>query len=371
MLLSTLTHSSEMGIYMNRSFIKSDLLFTILVMTIGTLLSFMLFNLVPENSANVVLIYILALIIISRWTKGYRYGIFSALFCVIVVNFCFTYPYFDLNFTLSGYPVTFIEMIAITMLTCTATSQLAGQARIIAERERQLAEAAKEKMRANLLRAISHDIRTPLTSIMGAATTLMHQENCTQKERAELAEHIYDGSEWLLHMVENLLSVTRIQNTANPLKMNPEILEEIVSESVERVRKRYPEASIQVHIPDEMIMLPMDAMLIEQVLINLLENALNHSCTSQPIVLTADLDPANVFLHIIDYGIGIDETEIDHLLNGSFDSSTLTFDNEKGMGIGLSICRTIMDAHNGSITARNHGAGAEFIIRLSREEVHS
>lgn len=352
---------------MNRPFIKSDLLFTILILSLGTALSFLLMRLVPENNANVVLIYILGLIIISRWTKGYRYGIFAALFCVIVVNYCFTYPYFKLNFTLSGYPVTFLEMITIALITSAATSQLVEQSRIIAKREHQLAEAEKEKMRANLLRAISHDIRTPLTSIMGAATSLMNQDDSfTKEERAELAAHIYDGSEWLLHMVENLLSVTRIKNNTQALKRNPEIVEEIVSESVERIRKRIPDAPIHVEIPEEMLMIPMDAMLIEQVLINLLENALTHAHSSRPIDLIINCDDNFVFFHVVDYGIGIDEEEITKLLNGTFESSTLTFDSQKGMGIGLSICKTIVDAHGGSITAKNHSTGAEFIMRLPK-----
>lgn len=354
---------------MNRPFIRSDLMFTILILSLGTALSFILLRLVPENNANVVLIYILGLIIISRWTRGYRYGIFAALFCVIVVNYCFTYPYFRLNFTLSGYPVTFLEMVTIALITSAATSQLVEQSRIIAERERQLAEAEREKMRANLLRAISHDIRTPLTSIMGAATSLMNQDNTlTDEERSELAAHIYDGSEWLLHMVENLLSVTRISNNTQSLKMNPEIVEEIVSESVERVRKRIPDAPVHVEIPEEMLMVPMDAMLIEQVLINLLENALTHAHSARPIDLTVNCDRDFVCFHVIDYGIGIDEEEITKLLNGTFESSTLTYDSQKGMGIGLSICGTVIRAHGGSITAENHDTGAEFVMRLPKGE---
>lgn len=354
---------------MNRRFVRNDLLFTILILLIHTALSFLLFYLVPENNVNVVLIYILGLIIISRYTRGYKYGIGAAIFCVIVVNYCFTYPYFKLNFTLSGYPVTFLEMITITLITSTTTSRLVEQSGIIAERERQLAEAEKEKMRANLLRAISHDIRTPLTSIMGSATALINEAGtCSEEECTELAAHIYDDSEWLLHMVENLLSVTRISNSSRSLKMNPEIVEEIVSESVERVKKRMPDASIQVRIPEEMLMIPMDAILIEQVLMNLLENALTHAHSTKPIELIVDCDKESVIFHVIDYGIGIDEEEIIKLLNGTFDSSALTVDCQKGMGIGLSICKTIIDAHSGRITAKNHTSGAEFIICLPKEE---
>ncbi len=128
-------------------------------MLIATGLAFLFFHFVRDNSANIALIYILALILISRHTTGYLYDILSALFCVIFINGCFTYPFFEVNFTLSGYPITFICMLIITITTSAMTTRLKKQDEIIAERERKLNEVEKERICANLLRAVSHDLR--------------------------------------------------------------------------------------------------------------------------------------------------------------------------------------------------------------------
>lgn len=179
---------------------------SILIISTATVCSFLFFFYVPSVSANIALFYVFALVIIARYTKGYRYGIAAALFCVIFINYFFTYPHFKLNFTLFGYPVTFLVMLAIALIISTLTSHLKHQAEV-------LAAAEKEKMRANLLRAVSHDLRTPLTSIIGSVATL--RENNAVQQHTELYEtlsHIYDDAGWLLNMVENLLSVTRIQS---------------------------------------------------------------------------------------------------------------------------------------------------------------
>ena len=140
--------------------------YTFLMLSLSTGLAFLLFHFVKNSSANIALIYILALILIARWTTGYLYGIISSLFCVIFINGFFTFPFFEINFTLSGYPVTFVCMLIITITISAMTTKLTRQDEMIAEREHKLNEAEKERIRANLLRAISHDLRTPLTSII-------------------------------------------------------------------------------------------------------------------------------------------------------------------------------------------------------------
>lgn len=147
-----------------------------------------------------------------------------------------------------------------------------------------LLETEKEKMRSNLLRAVSHDLRTPLTGIIGAATTLL--ENGTQiasEDSRRMLMDIQHDAEWLIHMVENLLSVTKITGGTTNLKKQDEIIEEIVGEAVGRIRKRFPDSVVNVSVPEEMLIVPMDATLIEQVLINLMENAIRHSGSTAPI----------------------------------------------------------------------------------------
>lgn len=342
-----------------------SLFFSILCMGIATGISFLYFYFLPATNANIALVYTLALALVSRHTTGYRYGIFCSLFAVVFVNFFFTYPFFEINFTLAGYPVTFLGMLALTLLISTMTSHLSRQSALIAERERQLAEAEKEKMRANLLRAISHDIRTPMTGIIGNSSTyLENQESLTDSAKTDIVSNIYREANWLLNMVENLLTITRIRGDALTVSTSEESVEEVLSEALQKLHKRYPDSQIKAHVPEELLLLPMDAILIEQVIINLLENAVVHSRCPAPIELKVTDHPDFVSFSIEDQGVGLSAERLENLFDGAPSS---TSDGRKGMGIGLTICKTIIAAHHGTLTGRNKpGGGAEFIFTLPK-----
>ncbi len=348
-----------------------SILFSLLCMGLATGLAFLYYHIVPENSANIALVYILALVIVSRYTLGYLYGIICCLFSVVCINYLFTYPYFTLNFTLTGYPITFIGMATITIITSTLTSHLTVQSKILAEREKQLAEAEKEKMRANLLRAISHDLRTPLTGIMGNSSVFLdNYERLTNSEQKDIITNIYHDSNWLLNMVENLLTVTRIQGDNLKINTNEESIEEVIAESLQRLYKRYPDTKIEAQVPEEFILLPMDAILIEQVTLNLLENAVVHSHSTAPITLLVENHPNEVSFTIRDYGVGLPKQMLDNLFDSSTYTSSGASDARRGMGIGLSICQTIITAHHGTLIGRNHPEGAEFIFTLPKTLKH-
>lgn len=358
------------------SFIKSisnarNLLIPFTGLSIASFFAFLFFYHVPENPGNIALIYILALIIIVRYTDGYLPGIVSSVVAVVCVNYLFTYPYFELNFTLSGYPVTFLEMLGVTLLTCTMTTSMKQQAQMIAEKDKLLSETEKEKMRANLLRAISHDLRTPLTGIIGASSSYLDNNSLlTEDEKKAIVTHIHEDANWLLNMVENLLSVTRIHNPSSTVKKTDESVEEVVSAAIIRLKKRIPEACVNVSVPDELLILPMDAILIEQVLLNLLENAIVHSQSRHPILCYVDDDEKNITFHVKDFGIGIDPARLKNIFDGNSYIGNSESDSNKGMGIGLSICKTIITAHSGSIDARNHDNGAEFYFTLPKEDAN-
>ena len=337
-------------------------------MTIAVTASFLYHNIVPEQTTNIALIFILALVLISRWTVGYLYGTICSLIAVIFINYVFTYPYFEINFTLSGYPITFIVMLGISLLTSTMTSHLTLQSEMIAEREKQLAEAEMEKMRANLLRAISHDLRTPLTGIIGNSSLFLeNQERLNSDEQKEIVTNIYNDSNWLLNMVENLLTITRIQGDNFSIKTTEESVEEVVAAALQKINKRYPDTVIQVQVPDEFILLPMDAILIEQVTVNLLENAIVHSGSTKPLELLVENHSHNVSFTIKDYGNGISSERLENLFDGTSYTPSQTSDARKGMGIGLSICKTIITAHHGTIIGQNHAQGAEFIFTIPKK----
>lgn len=349
---------------MKKAALLHNIRITLVCLIIATLFSSAFF-LLSHNTANVAIIYVLATVLIAQNTEGYVPGIIASLFSVTFINFIFTYPYMALNFTLDGYPVTFAGMMIIASLTSTLTTHLKEQTQALNEREHMLMEAEKEKMRANLLRAISHDLRTPLTGIIGSASSYLEQgAYMTDSEKSRLIETISDDAQWLLHMVENLLSVTRINDQTASVKTTPEPLEEVVSSALQRFHKRLPGVKVQVRIPEDFIMIPMDATLIEQVLINLLENAVYHSGSCLPIDLSVDLDHSQVLFHVRDYGSGIDPDALDTLFDGYTSTKNHSSDSHKGMGIGLSICKTIINAHHGQIFARNHSDGAEFTFTL-------
>ena len=352
-----------------------SLLFTIWAMAAATGLSTLYHRINPTGSANVALIYILTIIMISYHTDKYRYGIISGIVSVFFINYLFTYPFGQFSFAVSGYPFTFMVMYFISILTSATTFRMKDQARKINEAEKFLADAEKEKLRANLLRAVSHDLRTPLTSMIGASSSYLENEAALPpEEKRKLVSEIYEDANWLLHMVENLLSITRITDGgANVLKKTPEAAEEVLFDAVSTSRKRYPDLQIKTVIPDEFVTAPMDPLLIKQVLLNLIENAYFHARSTKPLECTLSSTEDAIKFCIRDYGTGIAPDR----LSGIFDavpsapsSAASTVDTRKGMGIGLSICKAIVNAHNGEITARNLTEGAEFCFTIPKEEIH-
>lgn len=221
-----------------------------------------------------------------------------------------------------------------------------------------LVETEKEKMRSNLLRAISHDLRTPLTGILGASSAILENSETIDKEtKVKLLSNIKDDSQWLIRMVENLLSVTRInEDTANVTK-TPEAAEEIVAAAISRIRKRFKDQRIKVTVPEELLMVPMDPTLIEQVIINLIENAIKHSGDETLIDVSLKKEENCALFEVSDNGEGIPEQDFPYLFESYVPNGKRTSDSSRGMGIGLSICMSIVKAHDGKMEAFNKKEG--------------
>lgn len=341
-----------------------DMIYSLIFLIIATFLCFLLFEFTTTSTTNIALIYIIALLIVARKTNGYSYGIVFAILSVLCINFFFTKPYFHLSFEPAGYPLTFLATLIITVITSARTSHLKIQEQMIREREEHLRLSEKERMRANLLRAVSHDLRTPLTSILGTSSSAIENSDLlTDSEVKEMMNEINEDANWLLNMVENLLSITRIDGNQLKVHKSMEVLEEVVSEAVFRFKKRRPQAKLQVTSPQEMILIPMDPLLIEQVIINLLDNSYLHSESLEPIDFVILCNESSVTFQFRDYGKGIDSDKLNTLFDGTSEQS-LSTDGKRGMGIGLSICKTIIEAHDGTIYAQNRSRGAEFIFVL-------
>lgn len=352
---------------MSKKALLVNILVTVSIFVIATLLAIAFFH-YSVNSTSVAIIYILAVMLVARYTNGYVPGIVASFLGVICVNYVFTYPFMHLNFSIDGYPVTFVAMAVISGLTSMLTTQFKRQNEILNEQEKYLMEAEKETMRANLLRAVSHDLRTPLTGIIGMADTYLADSGwLAEEEKTYMVKSISEDANWLLNMVENLLSVTRIRVGETRVNTSPEPLEEVVSEAVQRLRKRLVQAKVHVQVPEKFLMVPMDAVLIEQVIINLLENAVYHSGSEQ-IDLYVTREEEAVAFHIRDYGKGIAPERLETIFDGGGTGGNQSGDSHRGMGIGLSICKTIVNAHEGTIWVRNWKQGAEFIFTLPLRE---
>lgn len=494
---------------------------TISLVIAATLLSIGLreFNI---GDQNIIMVYILFILIISRTTMGYIYGVAASILSVLAFNFFFTEPYYTFNAIERGYPLTFLIMLLVAFITSALTVRMKSQARLAVTRERRtevlyeinkkllvtrgleniivlandyfvklfdrsvifyaqnpdstngfmrqsptdpdasfllseseravahwvytnqkyagagtdtlmgagalyvpvisqgnslgviglscargkfsqtnrsfllmitsqvamalerqylsdeqrriMVESEKEKMRSNLLRAISHDLRTPLTGIYGASSAILENGGKLNEETHDkLVRGIRDDSQWLIRMVENLLSVTRIDEGTMNVKKMPEAAEEIVAEAVSRIRKRFPDHRITVKVPDELLMVPMDGTLIEQVLINLLENAAKHTPVDSVIQVKVKKYDQNAVFEVIDHGEGIAEEDFPHLFESYIQNEKRSPDSSRGMGIGLSICMSIIRAHHGKMEAANNetkGAVFRFTLPLKEEKDH-
>ena len=210
-----------------------NILITLTILAAATVICFFLQQSVGTE-AHAPLLFVLAVLFISRFTDGYGYGIFSAMAAVIAVNYIFTYPYFAFNFTITGYPLTFLVMLAVALSVSALTTQIKNQEKIRLESE-------KEKMRANLLRAVSHDIRTPLTSIAGSASVILENQDALSQDKVmELVANIKEEAQWLVRMVENLLSITRMNAENAKIDKQEELAEEVISAAVSKFAKRFP-----------------------------------------------------------------------------------------------------------------------------------
>ena len=231
-------------------------------------------------------------------------------------------------------------------------------------------ESEREKMRSTLLRAISHDIRTPLAGILGSSSALRESgAELGGEMRDKLLSDIQEESQWLIRMVENLLSITRINESASKVAKTPEAAEEVVAEAVSRILRRFPKREIQVRVPDQFLEVPMDGTLIVQVLINLLENAIKYSPDAAPIEVNLRQEGNRAVFEVKDKGRGISEEALPWRTKAGGASSEKRPDASRGMGIGLTICDTIVKAHGGALEAENRAeGGAVFRFLLPVEE---
>lgn len=500
--------------FFSRESVKNLLIMTVVIIAF-TIASHFLFDFSSETVSNetghidIAALFMLAIMLIARWTTGYFWGILASCIGVVVINTLYIYPYSQMNFFIEGYPVVFICLVTMAIVTSALSGKIKKQlnesrtgeetAQLIAQFGQQLIatsgydetvhliiehlynqsgrpvvflrnaeaieqrsalvfapsegikpnedeiraardcfgsksetgfgmldypdaalrffplishgelmgvvgiewegmedlvslrfrfcldwaalalerqklednakqiamEADREILRNNLLRSISHDLRTPLTGIIGAtAAILENRERIDHDNMIKLMKDVNDDAVWLLRMTENLLSVSRLTSDDMTITKQYEAVEEIVADAVSRCKKRHKETVVAVEVPEEPLFVPMDGTLIGQVLINLIENGVRHGHSSVSIKVQENGDNAEFIVR--DYGPGLSEEVLGKLFHSVEYKKPET---GRGLGIGLSLCQTIIQAHGGTITGRNHeDGGAEFRFALPLEE---
>ena len=481
---------------------------TIVIMSLATIIS-LIFRKVGVHESNVIIVFILGVLFVSRSTDGYVYGILAAIIGVLSFNFFFTVPYYSFLAYRPDYPVTFIIMLIAAIITSTLTSRVKSQAKIsyirekrmqilykinkslltarnkkqvvefcgdnlvdmfnrtimiaivddkdnlqqpsdymlngedsrdifksdieagaiekcfktgksvgveaeislnslgyyhpikgqnkilgiigiacleentlsknekillesvstqialaieredLYEKKRQInLETETERLRGNILRSISHDLRTPLTGILGSVSTISDNYDVLDNDtKKELLEIIYEDTSWLIHSVENILSMTRIDEGKLEVKKDVEIVEEIVAESISRVTRFSGSHNIKIELPEKMVILFVDGLLIEQVFINLIDNAIKYSQSDSIIEVKVIEKEESVVFEVSDNGKGIPEEDIPTIFDRFYTKAKGNSIEKRGIGLGLAICKSIIEAHGGYMEALNNSSG--------------
>lgn len=271
----------------------------------------------------------------------------------------------SIRFGFERYPDT--DMFDAIALVLSQAAIAMAREKLAAAHHKALLGAEREKMRSDFLQAISHDLRTPLTGILSASSTLLGSfDRFDQDTALSLISDIEQEAGWLLQMVENLLSITRVADGVSSLSLLPEAVEEVIWDAVGRIRKRYPVALISVSLPDDALIAPMDARLIVQVLMNILENAIKYGGDGDAVRLCAVAREDDILFSITDQGEGLPQDVLATLFTAG-----VALENRPGhgLGIGLAICKSIIQAHGGEIWGGNEKPrGACFCFTLPKED---
>lgn len=266
--------------------------------------------------------------------------------------------------------ITKEEMLRVNTMLSLITLAIERELLNLAE-EKNRFNIEKEKLKSNLLRSISHDLRTPLTAITGGSGLLIDRLDTLDKETIlSLLYDINADSAWLSNMVENLLNMTRIQDGRLLIKQQNEVVDDIVSEAISRVSKRIGKHVIKTDLAKEIFLVPMDGQLIIQVLINLLDNAIKHTKEDSIITIKTEKIGEQMSFSVSDNGGGINADILDKIFDSFVTSTNESTDKHRGTGLGLNICKSIIQAHAGTISAKNNelgGATFTFTLPLKKE----
>lgn len=335
---------------------------------VGCTLLGLMFYLLGLSEANTITIYILGILMISAVTRRTLIWACSAIIGILLFNWFYADPHFTFNYFDPQYAITTIIMMFAALLIGGMSEQFR---RRVEEKAELSVKAESERLRANLLRSVGHDLRTPLTGISGDAEILLsHGATMSEDMRRKLYESILDNSEWLINMVENLLFITRLENNRPELRMETELLSELVEEAVQHVNRRRMQHRIETDLSPEMILVSCDSCLLMQAITNIVDNAVKHTPYGSTIAISTRMKNGNAVISIADNGPGLGENR-ERAFDTFFSTAGALPADRRGMGLGLPLCKTILAMHNGRIDYRDnkpHGAVFELILPAERIE---
>ena len=311
----------------------------------------------PPQLADTVMVYLLGVVLVSL-----RFGYVPSLLCAVLSVLCFDFFFIPPLFTFAmrdlSHIVTFGVMFLVALVISGLTQRVRAEA-AAAQRAQVLIET--EQMRSSLLSSVSHDLRTPLAVMTGAASTLL-EDAIDANTRRELTESILLEAQRLNRLVRNLLDMTRLEGGALRVQKEWQPIEEVVGAALNRLEEALSGRAVVIDLPGDLPQVPLDAVLIEQVLVNLLENAIKYTPAGSPLEVRARTVPGAVQLCVADRGPGIPALDQPRIFDKFYRVGGAPVG---GAGLGLAICRGIIMAHGGRLFVENRvGGGAEFKLQL-------
>jgi two-component system sensor histidine kinase KdpD len=313
--------------------------------------------------ADLSMVYLLGVVVAST-RFGLYPSMFTALLSALAFDFFFIPPKYSFTILDPKHLVTFAVMLFVAVTTSGITERARRHAD---EAHRAEAKAQTERLRSLLLSSVSHDLRTPLAAIMGAASTMLDDEaTLADATRRELTQTVYDEASRLHRLLTNLLYLTRLESSTVELRKEWQPIEEVIGAALTRLEPRLRDRRVVTHLADGVTSAPLDGALIEQVLVNLVENALRYTPSESPIEISAFETDRAVTIEVADRGPGIPPGEEEKIFEQFYRSIRKKGDG--GVGLGLTISSAILRAHGGRIwVERRQGGGAAFRFELPRD----
>jgi K+-sensing histidine kinase KdpD len=315
---------------------------------------------------NTLMVFLTGILVIVVETGSYLCGFVTSVLCVGVFNYFFVEPYYTFYISDINNVISLAIFFIVSIFAGMIASRLQQQIYLTSQLEKTKAEIEKEKTRSMLLRSISHDLRSPLTGIAGSSSFLAENYDTIPREDAvALLEDMEKDATSLIRMVENLLNMTRIQDGRLVIRKKQEVLDDLISDAVSRAVKKGSMHKVVLTPDSGILLVPVDGQLITQVFVNLLDNAVKYTPGGTTITVRTVLseDEGSAVITVSDNGPGISAGGIDHIFENY--ANRTNSDRGRGLGLGLPICRTIMEAHGGTISVHNAPeGGAVFTLTL-------